>query len=364
MSGLDRTLRAMPLGVLVVVAGLDLALGRDRVVTGLVVIAPLVAATALGRRATLGYGVLALVLAALLGLYNEQYTDGQLVTQVVRLAGIALGTVAALVACTLRLRREADVARLGEEAAAARAVLRTAETLQRHLLGPPPDLPTLHSAARYQPASRHAQVGGDWYDGFGLPDGSTVLVIGGVAGHDAEAAATMAETRGMLRAIAQSGPGSPAAVLSQLDEVLAGLRVRTLITVVVAAVDGGEGGVRLRWSNAGHPAPVLLRHDGSIEVLARTPELLLGVAPTTERLDHELGLGPGDIVLFYTDGLVERRDATLDEGTDWLVRHLRQRGREPIEALCDGLLTELGGRRDDDVALLAFQVPTGPGPSR
>jgi phosphoserine phosphatase RsbU/P len=256
------------------------------------------------------------------------------------------------------LRRESEVARLGEEAAVARAVVDTARTLQRHLLGDPPRLTTLHSAVRYVPASRHAQVGGDWYDGFGLPDGGTALVIGDVAGHDAEAAATMAEARGMLRAIARTGASSPAAVLAGLDRVLAGLQVPTLITVVVAAVEDGEGAVTLRWSNAGHPPPVLVRGDGTTELLARRPEPLLGIDPTTRRTDHQLGLRPGDTLLFYTDGLVERRRWSLDEGTDWLLGQLELRGRDPLDELCDGLLAELGGGTADDVALLAVRVPT------
>ncbi|MGY2127715.1 PP2C family protein-serine/threonine phosphatase [Blastococcus sp. SYSU DS0617] len=347
----------MPLAVLTIVALLDILMGRDRAVLTLVVIAPLVAATALGRRATLAYGALAVVVAALLGVYDQLYTGTQFTAQLIRLAGIAAGTAAAVVASTLRLRREAEMARLGEEAAAARAVLDTAETLQRHLLGDPPSLPGMQSAVRYVPAGRHAQVGGDWYDGFGLPGGGTVLVIGDVAGHDGKAAAAMAEVRGMLRAIAQTGSASPAAVLGGLDRVLTTRRRPTLVTVVVAAVDGGDGTVTMRWSNAGHPAPVLVRRDGSTELLARTPELLLGIDPAAPRLDHQLGLAPGDTVFFYTDGLVERRGSTLDEGTDWLVTELERRGRQPLDKLCDGLLTELGGRTDDDVAVLAVRVP-------
>ncbi len=361
MGGSDRVQRALPLSVLIIVAVLDVALGPERVVLTLVVIAPLVAATASGRRATLAYGVLALVVGALLGVYDDQYTGSQLAAQVIRLCGIAAGTGAALVACTLRLRRESEVARLGAEAAVARAVLDTARTLQRHLLGAPPDLPVLQSTVRYVPASRHAQVGGDWYDGFGLPDGCTVLVIGDVAGHDAEAAATMAEARGMLRAIARTSPSSPAAMLTGLDQVLIGLRLPTLITLVVATVDGGEGTLTLRWSNAGHPPPVLVRGDGTTELLARSPEPLLGIDPTTRRTDHQLGLRPGDTLLFYTDGLVERRRWTLDEGTDWLLGQLELRGREPLDELCDGLLTELGAGVEDDVALLAVRVPAAPG---
>ncbi len=357
MGGLARIQRALPLGVLALVAVLDILMGPDRAVLTLVVIAPLVAATARGRRATLAYGILALAVAALLGIYDDLYTADQVAAQLIRLAGIVAGTAAAVVACTLRLRRETEVVRLSSEAAAARAALETAETLQRHLLGAPPQLALLDSVARYQPASRHAQVGGDWYDGFGHPDGSTVLVIGDVAGHDALAAATMAEARGMLRAIAQTGPPSPAAVLGRLDQAMTNLRFPTLITVVLATVEHRGGTVTMRWSNAGHPPPVLVRSDGTTELLERSPEPLLGIAPGIERRDHQLDLQAGDTVLFYTDGLVERRNSTLDQGTDWLVGLLRRRGREPLDQLCDGLLTELGGRTDDDIAVLAVRVP-------
>jgi sigma-B regulation protein RsbU (phosphoserine phosphatase) len=364
LGGVDRIQRALPLGVLVLVAALDIVLGPDRVVLTLVVIAPLVAATARGRRATIAYGALAVVVGALLGVYDQQYTAGELPAQVIRLCGITAGTGAAVVACTLRLRREAEVVRLGKEAAAGRAALDTARTLQRHLLGAPPELPTLQSAARYLPASRHAQVGGDWYDGFALPDGGTVLVIGDVAGHDAEAAA-MAETRGMLRAIARTTASSPASMLTSLDRVLTGLRTPPLISVVVATVEGGAGAVTLRWSNAGHPPPVLVHGTGTTEVLGRSPERLLGIAtPAARRTDHQRRLHPGDTLLFYTNGLVERRHWTLDEGTEWLVGRLEQRGREPLDELCDGLLAELGDGIDDDVAILAVRVPGLPQPPR
>ncbi len=89
MGGSDRVQRALPLSVLIIVAVLDVALGPERVVLTLVVIAPLVAATASGRRATLAYGVLALVVGALLGVYDDQYTGSQLAAQVIRLCGIA-----------------------------------------------------------------------------------------------------------------------------------------------------------------------------------------------------------------------------------------------------------------------------------
>ena len=360
-----RARHALPLAVLALFTLLDLVTGRDQQVLSLVVIAPLVAATALGRRATLGYALVALLTAALLGIYDQQYTRETFLAQLIRLFGVGLGGAVAVVACSLRLHREQQLRRLTTEAATIRAAARVAEVLQRNLLGPPPQVAHLETAVRYLPATRHAEVGGDWYDAFRVPDGTTMLVIGDVAGHDAPAAAVMAQTRGMLRAVAQSVQGSPTAVLSALDRAFTNLDMRTLVTVTVATVDlrpladGARGPVRLCWSNAGHPPPVLICADGRVELLERTPNRLLGVSPDARRVDHELLLNPGDTLFLYTDGLVERRTVPLDDGTAWLVRELGRIGREPLDRLCDDLLAEMGTDLDDDVALLAVRLPTG-----
>ena len=243
--------------------------------------------------------------------------------------------------------------------------MQVAEVLQRNLLGPPPEVAHLETAVRYLPATRHAEVGGDWYDAFRVPDGRTMLVIGDVAGHDAPAAAVMAQTRGMLRAVAQSVEGSPAAVLKALDRVFANLDLHTLVTVAVATLDlrplaaGNPAPVRLQWCNAGHPPPVLICADGTVELLERTPDRLLGVSTDAERVDHEILLGPGDTLVLYTDGLVERRTVPLDDGTAWLVRELRRIGREPLDRLCDDLVAAMATDLDDDVALLAVRLPCG-----
>jgi serine phosphatase RsbU (regulator of sigma subunit) len=361
VNGSTRVQRALPAVFLALVVVLDVAGGRDQALSGVTVIAPLVAATALGRRATLAYGGLALATALALGLYDGQFAAGALRAQLSRMLLIVLGTLVALGACELRLRREAQLARVSAEAAAARAVVETAETLQRHLLGTPPDVAPLEAAVRYVPASRHARVGGDWYDAFRLGDGTAMLVIGDVAGHDAPAAALMAQTRGMLRGLAQTGPRSPAAVLTALDGVFAALRVGTLATVTVAAVDvRPDGGALVRWSNAGHPPPALVRADGRVLLLERPVDPLLGVARSARRTDHEVALDPGDTLVLYTDGLVERRDAPLDDGFAELVATLERVGRDPIEQLCDGVLRGLDARGDDDVALLAVRLPAQP----
>jgi sigma-B regulation protein RsbU (phosphoserine phosphatase) len=356
-----RVRRALPLSVLVLFTVLDLAAGREQQLLSLTVISPLVAATVLGRRVTAGYAVLAVVVAALLGVYDQQYTPEAMPTQLVRLFGVALGGGLAVAACILRLRGEDRLARLSAQAATTRAVVQVAEVLQRSLLGDPPQPAHLETAVRYRPATRHAEVGGDWYDAFPVPDGSTMLVIGDVAGHDAPAAAAMAQTRAMLRAIAQSVVGSPAAVLGALDTVFANLEMTTLVTAVVATIDdravGDSRMVTLCWSNAGHPAPVLVRADGTTVLLERPPDRLLGVSPDAERHDHSVPLHPGDTVLFYTDGLVEWRDLLLDEGTARVVSELGRIGRDPLDRLCDELLADSGRPGDDDVALLAVRVP-------
>jgi serine phosphatase RsbU (regulator of sigma subunit) len=353
-----RLQRVMPAGVLAGITLVDLLSGRDQSLIGLLVMPPLLAATALGRRATVGYGMLALGAAALLGSYDRQYADATLLAHSIRLFGVVLATVLAVGACTLRVHRETRLAQLRTQAAANQAALQMAEALQLSLLGPPPRVDGLEATVRYLPASRHAQVGGDWYDAFPLPDGTVMLAIGDVAGHDAPAAATMAQLRGMLRAIAQSTADSPATVLSTLDQVLADLELPTLVTLTVATIGlRADGTATLCWSNAGHPPPVLACADGTTALLERSPERLLGVGRGVDRTDHELRLCPGDTLLFYTDGLVERRTAPLDDGLDWLVGELQERGREPLDELCDELLAELGGRVDDDVALLAVRLP-------
>ena len=356
---MDRLLaarHALPLGVLFVVPLVDLLLVRGQTVLTLLVLCPVVAASVLGRRPTAGYAVVALVAAALLGVENGLYTDGARAAQSIRLAGVALGGALAVVVSTVRLRREAQLRRVTAEAARARIAVQLAEQLQRTLLTDPPPVSGLQLAVRYLPAVSDAAVGGDWYDSFPLPSGATQLVIGDVAGHDVAAASTMASVRGVLRGVAQSVPESPAAVLTALDAALDQLGGGTVITLVVATAHRQDDGTTLlRWSNAGHPPPVLVPAGGGAEVLQRPINLVLGVDPAAPRQDHELLLARGDAVLLYTDGLVERRGVPLDDGTSWLVQELDRLAELPLEPMCDALLADVTLRLDD-VALLAVRA--------
>ena len=166
---------------------------------------------------------------------------------------------------------------------------RVAEALQRGMLTRLPEPDHLHLVSRYRASADDAQVGGDWYDAFLQPDGSTVLVIGDVMGHDISAASSMGQLRNLLRGTAYDRGDSPADVLQRVDAAIRGLGIDALATCVVARIEQTEpdaaAGVRtLRWSNAGHPPPMLLLPDGTVSRLDRQPDLMLGVEPLQERV--------------------------------------------------------------------------------
>jgi serine phosphatase RsbU (regulator of sigma subunit) len=242
---------------------------------------------------------------------------------------------------------------------AAQEVARIAETLQRSLLTDPPDGGDLLFAVTYQPAQQVAQVGGDWYDAFRTGSGATSIVIGDVAGHDQDAAATMAQVRNILRGVAQVLESPPSVVLGALDRALDLLDVPVMASIVLAEISAPVTGRRtraLRWCNAGHPPPVLLRAGGTPEVLSRVPDLLAGVGTARHRTDHEVTLERGDIVLLYTDGLIETRGGDIDRD----IERLRERVASAAvdagpKALLQMLITDEPSF-DDDVALLAVQV--------
>ncbi|WP_104522581.1 SpoIIE family protein phosphatase [Blastococcus atacamensis] len=247
--------------------------------------------------------------------------------------------------------------------ARSRSIVRAAETLQRSLLSDPPERAHLEVGVRYVPATREAQVGGDWYDVFEQPDGSTMLVIGDVVGHDTQAAATMGQLRGLLRGIAYDNAEGPARVLSRLDATIEGLGLGALATVLVGRLDQtaderARGVTRLRWANAGHLPPLVVAPDGRQRLLdSGRPGLLLGVAPSVPRADHEVEIERDSTLLLYTDGLVERRDQVFDDGIELLGEALAHLRDLPVERLCDRLIRRvLPDGAEDDVALVAVRL--------
>jgi len=253
-----------------------------------------------------------------------------------------------------------------------------AEGLQRSMFTTPPQPDHGQIVVRYLPAAEAAQVGGDWYDAFLQPGGATNLVIGDVVGHDVDAAAAMGQLRSMLRGIGAIGDAGPADLLRQLDGALAQLMLPTYATAAIARLEQDEemverGITRVRWSNAGHPPPLVIHPDGELAELASWHgELMLGVDPGHRRTESVVVLDRGATVLLFTDGLIERRGSDLDEGMHRLRTAAAELAHLPLDDLCDQLIDRLvEGHPEDDVALVAIRLhpqdqprPAEAGPQR
>jgi serine phosphatase RsbU (regulator of sigma subunit) len=236
---------------------------------------------------------------------------------------------------------------------------RLAEGLQRSMLTDPPDTDWAQIVVRYDPAVEAAEVGGDWYDAFVQPDGATMLVIGDVVGHDTEAAAAMGQLRGLLRGIAYLDGAGPVDVLARLDVAMQGLGVHAMATAAIVRLERAESGTtRLRWSNAGHPPPLVLHAGGRVERLGgERAELMLGVDADAPRSEQVIDVAAGDTVLLYTDGLVEGRDLPFDEGVDRLTTAVAELAERPLPELCDVVVERVRPTQlQDDVALVAIRL--------
>ncbi len=241
----------------------------------------------------------------------------------------------------------------------ARQVSSMVESMQRSLLDSSPTAPGLDVATVYLPAGQAVQVGGDWYDAFTTEDGASLLVVGDVAGHDGDAAATMAQLRNLFRGLAFRGGHGPAHLLELLDDAIVVLGIDAVATMLVAEVAQPQtagGRRRLRWASAGHLPPVLRHPDGRAEVVEETSEVLLGTVAGAERTDHELELADGAVLLFFTDGLVERRGESIDVGLERLrvvvERAPAADSRAMGAAVVEALVSEAP---DDDVVVLAVR---------
>lgn len=248
-----------------------------------------------------------------------------------------------------------DNARLHQE------TRKIAERLQRSLLPALPEIPGLRLAARYAASSATAEVGGDWYDCFALPDGDTALVIGDVAGHDLDAAIAMSQLRSMLRGIAVDRQEPPGEVLRRLDMANHTLHQEATATCVYGLIkEVGNGLWDFAHSSAGHLPPLLVGPDGRTRYLEDGSGLLLGVDPDVVRPQANDAIPTDSTVLLYTDGLIERRAESLDHALDRLRGHAAGLAHEPLDVFCDELLIELAAGSDDDIAVLA--VRPGPPP--
>nr|WP_269205183.1 SpoIIE family protein phosphatase [Motilibacter aurantiacus] len=230
-----------------------------------------------------------------------------------------------------------------------------AEALQRSLL--PERLPSVVGgavAARYFPGTSGMQVGGDWYDVLELPAGEVLLVIGDVMGRGVRAASVMGNLRNAVRIYVQMGLAL-AEVAERLNEAVLAMGEDEMATLALAAVDPATG--RVRAVSAGHLPPVVRRADGSAELLAVDPGVVLGAYPDATYEETSAFLEPGGSLLVYTDGLIERPGSAITSGLDDLVHAMATAPVEP-GAGCDALVARFlpPGSSTDDVAMLWLQL--------
>jgi serine phosphatase RsbU (regulator of sigma subunit) len=341
--------RIAPLLMLAAVAAVELS-DRRYVILDLAVLCPVLAAALAGPRLTAGYAALALLVAALLGIPENLY-DGpgwERTAQAVRLGGVALGGLMAILASRTRVRRDRTLD----------DVRHVADVAQRAILAPLPRLPDgPRLAIRYESAAAQASVGGDLYEVVASPWGTRML-IGDVRGKGLEAVGAVSRVLGCFRFEAErvEDLGRVMTVLDAEVTKISGLE--DFVTALLAQLAGME----LILVNAGHPDPVLLRDDQAelLPVTTRQPPLGLGADGLNVT---RVVLRAGDRLLFYTDGLAEARnpltgemlalvpavraaftDAPLDDCLAALVRGVRRWTRSSLT---------------DDVALLAVEITDG-----
>jgi anti-sigma regulatory factor (Ser/Thr protein kinase)/putative methionine-R-sulfoxide reductase with GAF domain len=227
---------------------------------------------------------------------------------------------------------------------------RVAMILQRSLLPKRlAEVVGVSTAARYLPASD--EVGGDWYDVFELPRGRIGVAIGDVVGHGVQAAALMGQLRTTLHAFATEDHG-PARTLELVDRFVQGMPGYAMATAAYAVIDPDSGSLRL--ASAGHLPPIIVG-DGRTRVVELSPAAPLGAFPYGSCRECEMTLGTGEILLFYTDGLVERPHVPLTESIERLLEAVRP--ASSAEEVCELALEELvpfEGLRDD-VAIVALE---------
>ncbi|MEV7175156.1 SpoIIE family protein phosphatase [Kitasatospora sp. NPDC093679] len=246
--------------------------------------------------------------------------------------------------------------RLAEQRRRADTEHRAVVALQRALMDAPagPRTPGLRTAARYLPAGRGNKVGGDWWDVLALPDGTVLVVVGDVSGHGLPAAAGMANLRHALRGLAYTG-APPEELLARLNRMLCHERGNYTATAVCGRLDPAAR--TLDWARAGHLPPVVTRGGGEARLLEMPDGMLLGAVPGARYRPARLRLEPGDTLLLYTDGLVERRGGDLGQGVHRLVEALRDYRADDIEGCLDHVLRRLGAPNPlDDTCLVGLRL--------
>jgi serine phosphatase RsbU (regulator of sigma subunit) len=246
-----------------------------------------------------------------------------------------------------------------ENARLYRARTKIARTLQASLLPPVlPDVPGIDAGALYRPAGEEHEVGGDFYDLFATSEGHWFALIGDVCGKGAEAAAITALARYTIRAAAAQR-SSPAAILRWVNEAMLRDGSSRFCTIAVAHVDRSAATTRLTVAVGGHPAPLILRADGSVEE-AGAGGTLIGLVENPSLRDAKTTLAPGDALLLYTDGVTEaeapHRVWTPEELVAVVADAAGATAQQLVDHVADAALAGLQAPPRDDVAMLALRL--------
>ena len=231
---------------------------------------------------------------------------------------------------------------------------RISKTLQRSLLPRTlPSVPGFDLAARYLPAASDSEVGGDWYDVIELGHDRVGLAIGDVAGRGLTAATFMGQLRSAVRAYALDG-ASPAEVLAKVSRFV-DIQGGTMATVIYATVELTT--LELEFARAGHPYPLIVRGDGATTYLTADGGPPIGSGGNIGFKNHTAAMRPGDTLLLYTDGLIERRGQRLSEGEERLAA-VASSASGGIERRCTEIIDRMTEDEsvNDDVAVLAVQA--------
>jgi PAS domain S-box-containing protein len=253
------------------------------------------------------------------------------------------------------------VRRVGAALETSRLVARErhlAEALQQALLPAQEDIACLDVWTYYAPSSEHAQVGGDWYDVGRVDPDRVFAIVGDATGHDVNATAAMGQLRSIVRAYVLD-PIPPGEILERTDHLASAMAIRRTASAIVAELIQLDAPTprkawALRYSRAGHMPPLVLR-DGAVLVLADGSGPLLGYG-TGARATGQTDLAPGDALILYTDGLVERRNRTLRQGLEELVTSAASCVGTAAD-IGEELLVRLADAPEDDIAVVVIRIP-------
>ncbi|MGH3562000.1 MAG: SpoIIE family protein phosphatase, partial [Mycobacterium sp.] len=233
----------------------------------------------------------------------------------------------------------------------------TSLTLQRAMLAP--SVPAAGFAVRYEPAVSPLEIGGDWYDVVPISDHRVGIIVGDCVGRGLSAAAVMGQLRSSARALLLTGAG-PATVLEQLDSVATLIPDAFCTTAFVAVLDTETA--TLQYSCAGHVPAVLASPESTVTLLTKPCSVPLAVQRNDSRPQASQVLTPGSTLVFYTDGLVERRGESIDAGIARVGEIAMAAMTSTVDAVADGLVRAMApsGGYDDDVAIVVYRCPPGP----